>query len=59
MRARPEPTVSTPVTWAEVEAGAAGDAPLKFTYRDVLQRVERLGDLFAAVLTTKQSLPSR
>ena len=24
LRARPEPTVSTPVTWDEVEAGAAG-----------------------------------
>lgn len=59
MRARPEPTVSTPVTWDEVESGAAGDEPLKFGYRDVLERVERLGDLFAPVLTTKQSLPAR
>ncbi len=57
MRARPEPTVSTPVTWDEVEAGAAGAAALKFDYRDVLDRVERLGDLFEPVLTTKQSLP--
>ena len=29
MRARPEPTVSTPVTWDEVEAGAVGDAPIE------------------------------
>ncbi len=59
MRARPEPTVSTPVTWDEVEAGAAGDAPLKFTIDDVLERVDRLGDLFEPVLTTTQSLPGR
>jgi DNA primase len=50
--------VSTPITWAEVEAGAAGDAALKFDYRDVLDRVDRFGDLFEAVLTTKQSLPA-
>ena len=59
MRARPEPTVSTPVSWAEVEACAAGDVQLKFTFRDVLDRVDRLGDLFEPVLTTKQSLPGR
>ncbi len=59
MRARPEPTVSTPVTWAEVEAGAQGDVPLKFTYAEVLERVDKLGDLFEPVLTTRQTLPSR
>ena len=55
----PEPTVSTPVTWDEVDAGAAGDAELKFSFRDVLDRVDGLGDLFEPVLTTKQSLPAR
>jgi bifunctional non-homologous end joining protein LigD len=59
MRARPEPTVSTPVSWAEVEACAAGDVELKFSFRDLLARVDQLGDLFAPVLTTKQSLPVR
>ena len=59
MRARPEPTVSTPVTWAEVEAAARGDVVLRFTYADVLQRVAEHGDLFAPVLTTRQTLPSR
>jgi bifunctional non-homologous end joining protein LigD len=45
MRAREEPTVSTPVTWDEVEA-AAGGAPLRFTPADVLARVRERGDLF-------------
>lgn len=57
LRARPEPTVSTPVTWDEVEACAAGDATLRFQWRDVLDRVERLGDLFEPVLTVSQVLP--
>jgi bifunctional non-homologous end joining protein LigD len=59
MRARPEPTVSTPVSWAEVESCAAGEVELKFTFRDVMERVDQLGDLFEPVLTTKQSLPAR
>ena len=45
LRAREEPTVSTPVTWNEVQAAAEG-APLRFTAADVLERVARLGDLF-------------
>ncbi len=45
LRAREEPTVSTPVTREEVEAAASG-APLRFTATDVLERVARLGDLF-------------
>lgn len=57
LRARPEPTVSTPVTWDEVEACAEGDLDLKFTASDVLDRVERHGDLFADVLTLEQTLP--
>jgi bifunctional non-homologous end joining protein LigD len=50
--------VSTPVTWVEVEAAAAGDDPLVFTFRDVLERVERQGDLFADTLTLRQHLPA-
>ena len=57
LRARPEPTVSTPVTWDEVGACAAGDAELRFLSDDVLARVDELGDLFAPVLTTEQELP--
>jgi bifunctional non-homologous end joining protein LigD len=57
LRARPRPTVSTPVTWDEVAACAAGDAPLVFEAADVLARVERDGDLFADTLTVEQPLP--
>jgi bifunctional non-homologous end joining protein LigD len=56
LRARPRPTVSTPVSWDEVE-DAAGGAPLSFEAADVLERVGRLGDLFADTLTLEQQLP--
>ena len=58
LRARPEPTVSTPVTWDEVEACAASGDELRFTSDEVLTRVDELGDLFAPVLTSEQELPS-
>ncbi|MFW2336501.1 non-homologous end-joining DNA ligase [Ilumatobacter sp.] len=57
LRARPTPTVSTPVTWDEVETAAAGTLDLTFTASDVLDRVEQHGDLFAEVLTVAQQLP--
>ena len=57
LRARAEPTVSTPVTWDEVEACAVGSLDLVFTSTDVLERVEEHGDLFADVLTVRQELP--
>jgi bifunctional non-homologous end joining protein LigD len=56
LRARPRPTVSTPVTWDEVEAAAAGE-PLAFETSDVLARVAEHGDLFAETLTLQQQLP--
>jgi bifunctional non-homologous end joining protein LigD len=51
LRARPEPTVSTPVTWEEVDQCADdGDAGLlRFTAPQVLERVNSFGDLFAPV----------
>ena len=49
LRARPQPTVSTPVTWDEVEACRKPD-DLVFTSDDVLARVEADGDLFAPLL---------
>jgi len=46
LRARPRPTVSTPLDWAEVASGP----PLAFTAPDVLARVDEDGDRFAGVL---------
>jgi len=57
LRARPEPTASTPVTWDEVDAAASGHA-LSFRAPEVLRRVEELGDLFAPTLTLEQVLPA-
>jgi bifunctional non-homologous end joining protein LigD len=57
LRARPAPTVSTPVTWNEVEACRRAD-DLRFTSDEVLARVAELGDLFAPVLDGGQRLPA-
>jgi bifunctional non-homologous end joining protein LigD len=59
LRARERPTVSTPITWEEVEDCAErGDAEcLVFEAGDVLKRIERHGDLFAPVLELRQKLP--
>jgi bifunctional non-homologous end joining protein LigD len=46
LRARPEPTVSTPVSWAEV-SGCRSPETLVFLASEVLERVERDGDLLA------------
>ena len=59
LRAREQPTVSTPVKWEEVEqALKKKDADLLvFDAGQVLKRVEKTGDLFAPVLKLKQKLP--
>jgi bifunctional non-homologous end joining protein LigD len=57
LRARPEPTVSTPVTWDEVVGCAESGVELRFEAADVLARVAERGDLFAPVLTVEQHLP--
>ena len=49
LRARPQPTVSTPVTWDEVEACRKPE-DLRFTADQVIERVDADGDLFAPVL---------
>jgi bifunctional non-homologous end joining protein LigD len=59
LRARERPTVSTPITWDDVEHTLKKkDASLLvFESHQVLERVEKLGDLFAPVLAMKQKLP--
>jgi bifunctional non-homologous end joining protein LigD len=52
LRAREQPTVSTPVGWDEVEACTQA-RDLVFTADDVLTRVDADGDLFAATLGTR------
>ena len=49
LRARQSPTVSTPVSWDEVEACRRPEE-LFFTAPDTLDRVDRLGDLFAPLV---------
>jgi bifunctional non-homologous end joining protein LigD len=60
LRAKDQPTVSTPVTWEEVEKCLAKGDPemLVFTGDLVLKRAEKLGDLFEPVLKLKQKLPA-
>lgn len=57
LRAKEHPTVSTPLTWEEVKLGAKDGGEVRFEAKDVLERVERLGDHFEPVLTLKQQLP--
>ena len=59
LRARERPTVSTPVTWEEVEAVLRSRDPdeLAFTSDEVLARVAEQGDCFASVLELEQELP--
>src|SRR5215467_6721029 len=59
LRAREQPTVSTPVTWEEVERTIRkkNASLLVFESRQVLERVEKGGDLFAPLLNLKQELP--
>jgi bifunctional non-homologous end joining protein LigD len=53
VRPKPGAPVSTPLRWDEVNASLD---PAAFTMDAVLERVAREGDLFAGVLTAKQSL---
>jgi bifunctional non-homologous end joining protein LigD len=59
LRAKDQPTVSTPVSWKEVEECLKHGDPelLVFAADQVLKRVEKMGDLFQPVLDLKQKLP--
>jgi bifunctional non-homologous end joining protein LigD len=59
LRAREHPTVSTPVTWEEVERTLKKkDANLLvFEAPQTVNRFEKMGDLFAPLLELKQKLP--
>jgi bifunctional non-homologous end joining protein LigD len=59
LRATERPSVSTPVSWEEVQATLeSGDpATLSFEAGAVLDRVTERGDLFAPVLSLMQELP--
>jgi bifunctional non-homologous end joining protein LigD len=60
LRSRPRPTVSTPVTWDEIDRalGANNESLLVFQPDDVLARIDEGNDLFAPVRTLRQKLPN-
>ena len=58
LRARPRPTVSAPVSWDEV-AACRRPQELFFTAPDVLDRVDRFGDLFAPLLLLAAGVSAR
>ena len=61
LRAKEEPTVSTPVTWNEVENCLKNKNAdlLKFRSDQTLARVKKRGDLFEPIENLKQKLPKK
>jgi len=53
LRAHPGAPVATPLKWEEVVPGLK---PSQFHIANVLRRFERVGDLFAGVLSKPQEL---
>ena len=53
VRPKPHAPVSTPLAWEEVNARLD---PAAFTMAAVLERVAQRGDVYAGLLTTRQSL---
>ena len=60
LRAKARPTVSTPVTWKEVELTVRKKDTMRLVFEsdEALQRAQKLGDLFEPVLSLKQRLPA-
>ncbi len=60
LRLRPEPTVSTPMTWDEVSDALdhEDESELRFETADVIGRVAEMGDLYAGNLTDEQVFPT-
>ena len=61
LRAKEEPTVSTPVSWTEVETCLKKKKTqlLRFRSDQTLERVEKHGDFFEPVEKIKQKLPKK
>ncbi len=59
LRARPRPTVSAPVTWDELKRARKKGSVVSLLLEGdtVVKRVEKSGDLFAALSTLEQTLP--
>jgi bifunctional non-homologous end joining protein LigD len=60
LRARERPTISTPLQWEEVQAGAVSrkkTLDLSAEPDELLQRIDQHGDLFAPFLSLTQALP--
>jgi bifunctional non-homologous end joining protein LigD len=61
LRAKEQPTASTPVTWEEVTTALKKKDAKRLVFRcdKTLQRMEQMGDLFAQVDKLKQKLPKK
>ncbi|MDQ3199826.1 MAG: non-homologous end-joining DNA ligase [Verrucomicrobiota bacterium] len=61
LRAREQPTVSTPVTWEEIAEALKKKEAKKLVFRcdETLKRVAKMGDLFAEVDNLRQRLPRK
>src|SRR5438552_10250183 len=61
LRAKEQPTVSTPVTWDEVANCLKRKKATLFVFTSdqVLERVEKSGDLFEPIQTLKQKMPKK
>jgi len=59
LRALPVPSVSTPLTWDEVQQGAqGGQEQLRFLASEVLERIKSVGDLLAPLTEPRPATPT-